>query len=285
MDARLLTIALLALSPAPSLAQPAAAADDDARRWKNEFHLKPVAIDSTATTSATLGLDYRYVGTYSRPPLKRTAVGADEFTVDDFAGKTLTYAKGEVLANGSLVASKAKSPNKLIELRADGLYVRDSRAVTLQGGFVGKFETDQGLDDRQLMYGVTAAATRFGLLGKRGDIGSAILSFGTVDPSRDAERKRLLGRLEAYQRWELELTYSRPVNGVEWLRSIDLGGRAFKEVGAPDAIRRAGLHDHTWGVLRLNLKQPYFIQYSGGSLPFDKKSERAIKAGLSLKLD
>lgn len=258
---------------------------DTAPHWKQRFTLKPVIYDTAAAGQGmSLGLDYDFVGEYSRRPLPRTSVGNEEFTVEDFENTRLSYAAGQVTARGSVAGSKAKNPNKLVDFRADALYVWDVAAFTGQLSAVGKFETDQSMDDRQYMYGVAAAATKRRLLGQ-GDIGTVMLSFGSINPTQDAERKRLLGVLENYRRWEGEATYSVGIARNEWMRSLDLGLRVFKETNSPGAIAAAGLDRHRWGVVRLNLKNDLFLQYSRGSLPFDKSSERAIKAGWSLKLE
>lgn len=261
------------------------AAPDSAPHWKQRFTLKPVVYDTAAAGQGmSLGLDYDFVGEYSRRPLPRTSVGNEEFTVEDFANTRLSYAAGQVTARGSIAGSKAKSPNKLVDFRGDALYVWDVASFTGQISAVGKFETDQSMDDRQYMYGVAASASKRGLLGQ-GDIGSVIITFGSVNPTQDAERKRLLGVLENYRRWEGEATYSVGIAHNEWMRSLDLGLRVFKETNPPGAVAAEGLDRHRWGVVRLNLKNDLFLQYSGGSLPFDKSNERAIRAGWSMKLE
>lgn len=252
--------------------------------WKQRLTVKPVVFDSSDDNRNGLGLDYDYLGTYSRAPLPRTSVGNDEFTVDDFERTKLSYAMAQVTARGSIAASKERNPNKLVDFRADGLYVWDSKPVTAQLSAVLKFETDQGLDDKQYMYGVSAAATKRGLL-RKNQIGTVILSFGSVNPRQDAERKRLLGTLDNYRRWELEATTSFGLPENKMMRSIDLGLRAFKEMNPPAEIAAAELDRHRWGVVRLNLKNDMFIQYSRGSLPFDQRSTRAIKAGWALQLE
>jgi hypothetical protein len=274
---------VIAFCPPAALAQAAAAQSG----WKHDHSIKPTLLDAADGTRVSVILDYDFKATYSHRRSASTGVGSETVTLPELAQTTPHYGMADLRLRGSLAADKARNPNKLIDFRADGGYVWDRRAVTLQLSGVAKYETDQGLEDQQSMFGIAGAASRNGILSNN-DSGSWILGYGSVNPRKDTERKKLLGAAagENYRRWETELTYSfQPPLAKKAVRSIDLALRGFQEVDAPAAIERAGRDRHRWGVVRLNLKDDLFIQYSRGSLPFDKASERAIKLGWVYKLE
>jgi hypothetical protein len=196
---------------------------------------------------------------------------------------TIRSGQLDLHARGTLASSKEKNPNKLLDFSTAGVYKIDTPAAYYKLGALVTFETDQGFDNKQYMYGLAASASKVALF-TPGDAGSVILNFGTVKPSADPQRESLAGSLDTFKRWNLELSYSIPVNKPK-VRSIDLNYRHYQEVSPPAAIREINLDKYRVGLIRINLDQDFFIQYSRGSLPFDLRSERVIKLGWSLKFE
>jgi hypothetical protein len=147
------------------------------------------------------------------------------------------------------------------------------------------YETDQGFDHKQHMFGVSGSMSKVQIV-VPGDAGSLLLNYGSVKPTVDDERKAALGggSLNSYRRWNLEASYSYPINR-EKIRSVHFDYRHYKEMSPPAAVKAAGLDRHRLGLVRLDLDQGFFLQYSRGSLPFDVRSVRAVKIGWSTNLE
>ena len=148
-----------------------------------------------------------------------------------------------------------------------------------------KYETDQGFDNKQYVWGVSALAYKYEGFLPRNSHGSVRVGFGRVEPKEDAARTTALGgaALDAFNRWNLEAYYNYPLGGR--LTSVEFQYRHFQEVSPPAAVDAAGIDRHRLGTIRLNIKGDLFVAYSKGSLPFDKKSDRAVTLGWSHKLD
>jgi hypothetical protein len=258
---------------------------DDAAASKEEkpysFQFKPVVLDTGSTSGASLGLDYDFKAKY-KFAAGQTSVGSDTISLADL-NATFRSAQIDLRARGTLASSKERNPNKLLDFLALGVYRIDTPAAYYKLGALLAYETDQGFDNKQYMYGLAASASKVTIF-TPGDAGSVLLNFGNVNPSTDMQREQLLGSLEAFKRWNLELSYSVPINKSK-VRSIDFNYRHYQEIGPPAAIRDADLDRYRIGLIRINLDQDFFVQYSRGSLPFDQRSERTIKLGWSLKFE
>lgn len=263
--------------PAPAVA--ASAAPRVEKTYSLDF--KPVILDTGSSGGTSLGLDYDLKGKYEFAG-GQTGVGQETIDPKDL---DITIKSGQIdmRARGTLASTKEKNPNKLLDFSAAGVFKLDTPAAYYKVGGVFAFETDQAFDDRQTMFGVAASVSKVRIV-VPGDAGSVLLNYGSVRPDADAERKKLTTSLETYRRWNLEVSYSIPVNQRR-LRSIDFDYRHYQETGAPSAVRAAGLDRHQLGLVRANLDQDFFIQYSRGSLPFDARSERAVRIGWSLKFE
>jgi hypothetical protein len=258
---------------------------DDAAASKEEkpysFQFKPVVLDTGSTSGASLGLDYDFKAKYKFAG-GQTSVGSDTISLTDL-NVTIRSTQIDLRARGTLASSKERNPNKLLDFLALGVYRIDTPAAYYKLGALLAYETDQGFDNKQYMYGLAASASKVTIF-TPGDAGSVLLNFGNVNPSTDMQREQLLGSLEAFKRWNLELSYSVPINKSK-VRSIDFNYRHYQEIGPPAAIRDADLDRYRIGLIRINLDQDFFVQYSRGSLPFDQRSERTIKLGWSLKFE
>lgn len=244
--------------------------------------IKPVLIDSANQTGTALGIDYdiNYVKTLGGKG--KTSRG--ERTVSD-SDADVAIREGELVARvrGTMASSKEKNPNKLIDLSAAGHYLVSTVPAWYRVGGNLTYETDQSLANKQLALGASAGASKVSIF-QNGDAGSIMFILARVNPIDDTARKTAEGKLDAFQRWNLEVSYSLNINSQK-LRSVDVNYRHYQEISPSTAIKNAGLDRNKLGLIRLNLDQGFFLQYSSGSLPFDQRSERAVKVGWTAKFD
>lgn len=280
-----------ASAPAPaqapdSAASAPAASTDAADAVKGTqpilFRIRPVLIDTGSAQGTSLGLDYDVQARYAFRMGDQAGAGEEVFSVDD-TNATLRSGQIDLRARGTLASTRQKNPNPLLDFSAKAVYKINAVAYFARLGGVVGYETDQGFAHRQSMFGLVGSVSKVGSL-RPGDAGSIIVNYGSVNPTRNEERKRLLGSLGNYRRWNAEFSYSIPVNRAK-LRSIDLNYRLYREASPVDAIKAAGLDRNRLALVRANLDQDFFLQYSRGSLPFDLNSERALMIGWTMKLE
>lgn len=244
------------------------------------FSLKPVLIDSGSATGTSLGVDYEFTGKYQFWTTKTVAGPVIDPSVLD---KTFTSGQLDLRARGTLAASKEKNPNKLIDFAGSAVYKVDADKIWAKVGGALTYETDQSFEKKQYMFSMVGVASKVSTI-VNGDAGSIIANYGTVNPTKDETRTKLTGNKDNFRRWDLEVSYSVPVRSTK-VRSIDFDYRHYQEVSAPTVIKTAGLDRNRLGLIRANLDQGFFVQYSKGSLPFDQRSERAVKIGWSALLE
>jgi hypothetical protein len=249
------------------------------------FTIKPVMLDASKSTGATVGLEYTYFYRSFRK-LDSNDAGKPDFSFADVVLRSVTT---EVRGSGTLAASVERNPNKLLDLGASLRYDRSLGADTVVGaGARLKAETDQSFDDKQFGYSLELRGGVNNPLGPEGWL-LAYLNFGRIDPKGDHARSKALGgaSLSAYPRWDAEAIYHIDLKGRiggTSLRSLEVQYRHFQEVGAPVAIENAGLDRHRLGTVRLNFRDDLFVAFSKGSLPFDKQSDRSVKIGFAYQL-
>jgi hypothetical protein len=260
----------------------AAAQAAPAERKPFQASFKPVVIDSADRVGTTLGLEYDLEYSRSLGGRGRTSQGSDVVAPGE---PDVVIKEGELAARlrGTITASKEKNPHKLIDLAGSWHYVISTLPAWYRVGANLTFETDQSFANKQLAYGLSTAVSKVSIV-KPGDAGSLLLHFARVNPSDDAARKAAEGSLKAFQRWNLEASYSLNLNHQK-LRSIDFNYRYYQELSPSAAIRVAGLDRRWLGLVRANLDNDFFLQYSRGSLPFDQRSVRAVTMGWSIKFD
>lgn len=284
--ASLIACLLGALSSSARAEQPADAPSASSTK-QHQFKVRPHLLEAEDGDGPSLALDYEFKGSFNTQAHGSTSVGRPTISDDDIRTARPGYWTLDYLARGTVAASKDKNPNKLLDAGLQGHYVLDTVLATFQAGGVARYETDQSFDDRQHMFGMSASATRIGifrpLAGKSDSLYLAI-GYGSINPQKDAARQAVLASLDNYRRWDAELSYilERPFDAVG---SIELDYRHYQEVGAPASIREASLSRHRFGLIRVNLKNDLFIQYSKGSLPFDTESKRVVKIGWTFKLE
>lgn len=212
---------------------------------------------------------------------------------------------GDLSVRGTWAADSTKNPNKLLEVAGSysRLYIASSIARTQMVAFgaQAKYETDQEFDDRQYVLGLRGTYTYLAGCSPlpckpAGHFLGLAAGVQRVDPAKDAARQAVLGSdVDPYPRWEFEgfLKYNLP-EGWNYLSDVELNYRHFQEIGPPDSIRQAGLHRQRLGLVRVNFglggkgafatTPKMFVQYSRGTLPFDTRSERVVKVGLSFEV-
>ena len=267
-------IALAGLIAAGPPAHAAVSANGDGAETTSPLVLKPVLLDSLKSAGATLGLDYKYERQWV------TNVGGDDVLADRVI---------EVRGEGTIAASADRNPNKLLDLAANARY--DYLGEGWRGGAGGslKAESDQGFDNRQLLWALQFRGGWNNPLGGRG-WALGYLNLGRIEPGADVIRKKTLGGvdLKSYRRWDAELIYHKDLKGQVGplvLKSLEFAYRHFQEVSASAGVKQAGIDRHRLGTVRLNVGDEYFVAYSRGRLPFDKQSDRSIKVGWTYKFE
>lgn len=275
-----LTTALMILNS--GLISDAMAEPPTADRKPFQATIKPVFIDGANQGSSTLGIDYNFNYLRSLGGRGRTSYGQPTISAED-ADIIITEGELSSRLRGTLTASKESNPNKLVDFSGAWHYVISTVPAWYRFGAGVTYETDQSYENKQFSYGLNIAASKVSIF-NNGDAGSIELSLGRVNPKNDAKRKAADGTLSDFSRLNFELSYSLNLNQNK-MRSIDLNYRHYQEISPSNAIRAAGIDRNRLGLIRFNLEQGFFVQYSRGSLPFDQKSERAIKVGWTAKLE
>lgn len=248
------------------------------------FSFKPVVIDSSEASGAAFGVDYDFKVKKQFATSRGTSAGSPIITPED-VDKPEHAGQFDFRLRGTLASAKEKNPNKLVDLASKVVYTYDTNFAYFKGGGVFAYETDQGFDHKQHVLGVSGSMSKVQIV-VPGDAGSLLLNYGSVKPTADTERKTALanGSLDSYRRWNLEASYSYPINR-ERIRSVHFDYRHYQEMSPPTAVKTAGLDRHRLGLVRVDLDQGFFLQYSRGSLPFDVRSVSAVKIGWSTNLE
>ena len=262
-------------TPTPATLDPLAAITNA----KDTFTVSPALLTgSSGSSGTTLGLNYNFLKTYS------TTIGGDEskgektVTKEEVENAKIWDLKAQITARGTLGASASDVSNKMNDFALSGLFSYDTKWAYIEGGATATYETDQSTDDRDAMYGAAVAVGKLNVFGV-GDYLFLYANYGTVNPTGDTQRQKLVGTLTNYRRANLEGSYSYSVNST-LLSSIEFDYRYYKEESPPAAIQAAGLDVNKLWLIRLNF-QKYFIEYANGSLPFDQQSSRSVKVGWS----
>jgi hypothetical protein len=245
----------------------------------DSIEINPVVMDSKNSTGSSLGIEYKIKG-----ELLSKNWGSKDSGAHMDANATLGTALIGYSANGTLTASKSRNPKNFLEFQLDAKLRRSDPGVgTLFGGLFTKYETNQGFENKQFVYGLGGTYGKYAALSEN-DFISLDIHLGRVNPKDDSERKTVLGgaSLDPYYRMNLEFLYMMPIRS-DSVKSVEFNYRYFKEKGAPIAIRNAALDEHQLSTIRLGLKNDLFLAYSAGKLPFDRKNEQIVQIGFSYK--
>jgi hypothetical protein len=183
-----------------------------------------------------------------------------------------------------------------------------STQTFIEFGAAASFETDQGFDDKQLVYsGILGLdikawnnnstlarwnffdwpfATLRYLIGtdpsfspRGATIPTIQASLGIVDPQENDPRNAV-GDLKAYPRAKLEAAFKTPLatrGNTDVYFESDF--RWYRELGAASAVRRAGFDEFTYFAAAITTTMGPFVSFSAGRLPFDSESDRVYQLG------
>lgn len=267
--------AALAVAPAATFA---AAPERNTTIRKSSF--RPVLIQAGGQTESSLGIDYdlsyRKTRLFAPPEVPSSTIpdGQDQQNIGEL-DLTLNV-------RGTLTASKEKIPNKLVDFTGATNYALSTAAAWYYAGAALQYESDQSFDNRQWAYGLTGAVALDDIL-QNGDGANFLIRLARVTPVNDPARKSATGRLDAFQRINVEIDYTFNTGHAQ-MPSIDFNYRHYQELAPSTPLRQAGLDRNRLGTIRFNLAGGFFAQFSRGSLPFDQRSERAVKIGWSAQL-
>lgn len=192
--------------------------------------------------------------------------------------------RAQLEANGS-VALVDENPQDFSDLKLDlGAEVQSLFGETDIYEFSGFYaeEGDEKFDNSQSVYGATLALADVNVLTK--DDLVLKLSYGTVDPSGDENRKLLLGdALADFDRVHLRAEYSFRLDPDSSVRKVEITYNEYRELDAPAAIRVAELDNYTYSTIALYLPNNFALTYGKGKLPFDQEEGRIVQLGYQLQ--
>lgn len=267
------TIALM-LSSAASLAQTDAGS-------KSSFDFNPVVMDSKNGSGSTVGAEFKFKGNLLTKSFDSKDSG-DVLNPNATIGAAVIGYSG----SGTVAASDTRNPKNFLEFQLDAkLCYSGPDKGTVLGGFFSKYEANQGFTNKQAVYGLGGTYGKYAVFGEN-DFVAFDANFGRVDPKDDTERASALGvaTLDPYYRWNLEFLYMVPIQSAN-VKAIEFNYRYFQEVNASDAIKAATLDKQQLATLRVGLKNDFFLAYSAGKLPFNRKDDQIIQLGFSYKFN
>lgn len=254
-----------------------------ARLKASRLTIEPVVLDASESNGASLGLQWRVSDSILDRSLSR-AQKRDDF--GDVAGLAVRSFAVDYKLSGTVTAAAERNPKNFLDALLDAKFEYSSikSGIAAAGGVFGKYESDQGLDNKQNVLGLRGTILRWGLIGSD-DVIALDANYGQVDPSKDEARQTALGvsELDRYYRWDFEFWYNHPLR-QKYLTAVEFNYRLFRETSAPAAVEQAGLNRHRLGTLRFALKNDLFVAYSRGKLPFDRQSDKIFEIGWSHNL-
>lgn len=246
-------------------------------KYVDDFDLNPIVLDSDASASSTLGLEYLVTGKLLDE--KFDTEEGDKLDPDVvIGGYDISYS-----LKGTITENSDNNPKNFLESRMSANYFRSSMFSVKAGGFF-KSESDQKFDNNQVVYGVTGTFAKIDSFAKN-DIMAFHVNYGQVDPSKDTAREAILGsNLDSYNRIDFEALYIYNI-GTENLSTFEVNYRHFLEVDADSAIKDADLDEFRLVTYRLGLKNNLYVAYSSGELPFNQKDNQIYEVGFSYKFE
>lgn len=241
---------------------------------------RPVLIQAGGQTESNLGIDYDL--SYRKTRLFAPPEFPSDTVPDGQAQQNIGELDLTLNVRGTLTASKNKTPNKLIDFTGTTNYALSTTPAWYYAGAAIQYESDQSFDNRQWAYGLTGAVALDDIL-QNGDYANFLIRLARVTPINDPARKSATGKLDAFQRINVEIDYTFNTGHAQ-VKSINFNYRHYQELASSTPVRQAGLDRNRLGTVRFNLAGGFFAQFSRGSLPFDQRSERAVKIGWSAQL-
>ena len=258
------------------LAAGSSAEESNAGNWLQGLELDVNAGNASQDNSSGLALEYSY---------EREFGGKYRQWGSDVA--QLWKPRAQLEANGN-VALVDENPQDFSDLKLDlGAEIQSLLGETdiyALSGFYAK-EGNEKFDNSQSVYGATLALADVGIL--TSDLTDDLvlkLSYGTVDPSGDENRKLLLGdALADFDRVHLRAEYSFRLGSDSTVRKVEITYNEYRELDAPIAIRTADLDGYTYSTVAFYLPNNLALTYGKGKLPFDQEEGTVVQLGYQLQ--
>ena len=258
------------------LAGSANAEEADGSGWLQGLDLDLNAGNASQDNSSGLALEYTYAREFG---------GNYRQWGGDVA--QLWKPRAQLEANGS-AALVDENPQDFSDLKLDlGAEVQSLFGETdiyEISGFYAK-EGNEKFDSSQSVYGATLALADVGVL--TSDLTDDLvvkLSYGSVDPSGDENRKLLLGdALTDFDRVHLRAEYSFRLGTDSTVRKVEITYNEYRELDAPAIIRTAELDDYTYSTIAFYLPNNLALTYGKGKLPFDQEDGTLVQLGYQLQ--
>ncbi|MGN6397719.1 MAG: hypothetical protein ACTHMI_19255 [Mucilaginibacter sp.] len=114
---------------------------------------------------------------------------------------------------------------------------------------------------------------------------SALFGLDYVTPEQDSLRKAVTGALDPFFRLRFEAAFKTKAAAVgKQIIYFSADYRWYKELNASDAIKNAQIDHFNYFVATLESNNGFFVNYTTGKLPFDKKSSNVYGIGFHYDL-
>lgn len=111
------------------------------------------------------------------------------------------------------------------------------------------------------------------------------IGIDLIKPSRDNERKQMLGTEDQFTRFRFETGFRTLITNVAGSSIFfNAAYRFFNELSAPKLIKEAGLNRFSYLSCTISGADTYFVSYSFGKLPFDRSNNAVYELGFKLNL-
>jgi hypothetical protein len=245
------------------------------------------------TTGATLALQRSRGGATATTTAERRELSGLEQKLAEYTTEEQIRSSPELHRYLEIVAPHLGTQLAL-ELGASAKLESDQRFIQKQYAYAAQLGLDLKAWDRSSalarwnLFDWPAAVLRYlaGTDARFTPRGSTIptvrLAIGRIDPSENDGREAL-GVTSSFTRMNLEAAYrglvARVAGGDLFLES---SLRWYRELGAPAAIRGAGLDEFTYFAGALTSTAGPFVSYSTGRLPLDAASDKVYELGFKV---
>lgn len=101
-----------------------------------------------------------------------------------------------------------------------------------------------------------------------------------INPVADRLRKTLTGHEDGYARVKVEVGFRTLITAIkDHAIYFNADARFFRELNAPDIIRRADLHQHNFFQASVSSSKGFFASFATGKLPFDASNNNVYELG------
>jgi hypothetical protein len=240
-------------------------------------NFKPSMLDTKDGSGTVLGAEYDAKVDW------KYSLASDRGSNDINPDVTLFRLGFVAAANGAVAIDKRRNPKNFSEGKVEGAVLWSNPTLALSAGPRIKFETDQSFQNKAFVIAGSVTGMVCKGLTHAGCF-VADVSYDNVDPKNDKERSAVLGSTrEAFKRVSLELLYKQEFSWKAF-HGLELNYRLFQELNAPAAVEIAKLDMFNLATIRLDLPSDFFVAYSAGKLPFDRKDDAIVQLGWSYKL-